>query len=335
MNSQSISFYFTWILRSDNTGIKLREQNYDASLNPTFLRIHMNEFTAAILIIALLSPSAQDSTFEDRAVFRVQQTPASRYDPTLPGSPFGNWLTKIVGPESGVSWRLGECVDQNAAVSDWEQGVPACVEAIAILPDDRKVVAQIYVGSFKQGLSSMTRFHFAVIESDSQFQSVQRLSDLPQLLRVPSSAKSPTEGKRPNVVTLPQIRSNGAPQFYYANSPALLGPPQITPVETTDEPPAIPSPPKLSKVVAGYALTRVAAIYPPIAKQMKASGEVQVAITIDENGRVIEAKATSGHPALRPAAEEAAKKWVFKPASLDGKSMRQRDVLTFTFNLPK
>jgi protein TonB len=68
---------------------------------------------------------------------------------------------------------------------------------------------------------------------------------------------------------------------------------------------------------------------------MKASGEVQVAITIDENGRVIEAKATSGHPALRSAAEEAAKKWGFKPASLDGKPMRQRDVLSFTFNLPR
>jgi TonB family protein len=219
--------------------------------------------------------------------------------------------------------------------SEQEQGLPACVEATAILPDDRKVVAQIHVGSFKQGLSSMTRFHFAVIEIDSQFQSVQKLSDLAQLLRDTSSVKSPTEGKKPIAVTLPQIKSNGAPQFYYAKSPALLGPPRITPVQTTDEPPPAPSPPRMSKVVAGSALTRVAAIYPPIAKQMKASGEVQVAITIDENGRVIEAKATSGHPALRSAAEEAAKKWVFKPASLDGKPMRQRDVLTFTFNLPQ
>jgi TonB family protein len=294
----------------------------------------MNEIAAAIIIVALLCPSAQDSTFEDRAVFRVQQTPASRYDPTLPSRPFGIWLTQVIGPESGVSWHLGECVDQTATASDWEQGVPACVEATAILPGDRKVVAQILVGSFKQGLSSMTRFHFAAIESDSQFQSVQKLSDLPQLLRGPSFLKSPTEEKRPNVVTLPQIKSNGAPQFYYAKSPALLSPPQITPVETTDEPPPTPSSPKLSKVVAGYALTRVAAIYPPIAKQMKASGDVQVAITIDENGRVIEAKATSGHPALRAAAEEAAKKWAFRPASLDGKPMRQRDILTFTFNLP-
>jgi TonB family protein len=292
----------------------------------------MNGFIVAILLVTLLSASAQDSALEDRAVFRVQQTPASRYDPTLPGRPFGSWLSQVVGPQSGVSWRLGECVEQSGTASEWEQGVPACVEATAILPDDRKVVAQIHVGSFKQGLSMMTRFHFAAIENNSQFQSVQRLGDLPQLLRDQYSVKRPAEGKRANVVTLPQLRVNGAPQFSYAKSPALLSPPRITPVEVEDEPPPKPSISKASKVVAGYALTKVAPIYPPNARGMNASGAVKVAITIGENGRVIEAKAVSGHPALRSAAEEAAKKWVFRPASLDGVPMRQQDVLTFSFN---
>jgi TonB family protein len=292
----------------------------------------MNEFTTAILLVTLLSAFAQDSTLEDKAVFRVQQTPASRYDPALPSRPFGSWLTQVVGPQSGVSWRLGECVERNGAASEWEQGVPACVEATAILPDDRKVVAQIHVGSFKQELSASAKFHFAGVESDRQFHSVRRLSDLPQLMRDPSSVKEPDEGKKLSVVMLPQIRSNGAPQLYYAKSATLFGPPRIIPVETADEPPPKPASQKVSKVVAGFALTKVAPIYPPIAKQMNASGAVQVAITIGENGRVIEAKAISGHPALRSAAEEAAKKWVFRPASLDGKPMRQQDVLTFSFN---
>jgi hypothetical protein len=156
----------------------------------------MNEFTTVILLLALFGASAQDSTLEDKAVSRVQQTPASRYDPTLPSSPFGNWLTKVIGPQSGVSWRLGECVEKIGTTSEWEQGVPACVEATAILPDDRKVVAQIHVGTFKQGLSAMTRFHFAAIENESQFQNLNRLSDLPQILRDPSSAKAPDEGKK-------------------------------------------------------------------------------------------------------------------------------------------
>ena len=299
----------------------------------------MNEFTTAILLVALIGASAQDSTLEEKAVNRVQQTPASRYDPTLPSRPFGGWLTQIVGPQSGVSWRLGECVEQNGTASEWEQGVPACVEATAILPDDRKIVAQILVGSFKQGLSSITRFHFAAIENESEFRRVGRLSDLPQLLRDPSSVKAPDEGKKLNVVTLPQIKSNGAPQFYYAKSAALLPPPQIAPVENAYEPPPPPTPavaPRVSKgVIQGDALVKAQPIYPSIAKQINAAGEVQVAIIISENGRVIEAKAVKGHPVLRAAAEDAARKWVFRPTLLDGKPVKQPGTLTFVFTPPR
>ncbi|HEU0185252.1 MAG TPA: energy transducer TonB [Blastocatellia bacterium] len=298
----------------------------------------MNEFTIAILLVALLGASAQDSTLEDKAVTRVQQTPASRYDSTLPSSPFGNWLNKVVGPQSGVSWRLGECVDRNGTASGWEQGVPACVEATAILPDDRKIVAQIHVGTFKQGLSGTTRFHFAVIESDSQFLSIRKLSDLPQLLRDPLSVKSPDEGKRPKIVTLPQIRLNLAPQLYYAKSPVILSPPMISPgPDESAPPPPKPEPPvRVSKGVSGGdVLSRTQAVYPSIARQVNASGEVIVSVTINEEGRVISARAVKGHSLLRRAAEEAAKKWVFKPTLLDGKPVRQTGNLTFIFTPPR
>jgi TonB family protein len=299
----------------------------------------MNELTTAFLLLALLGATAQDSTLEEKAVNRVQQTLASRYDPTLPSSPFGNWLTKVVGPQSGVSWRLGECVEQNGTASEWQLSVPACVEATAILPDDRKVVAQIHVGSFKQGLTAMTKFHFAVIENDTQFQNVRRLSDLPQLLRDPSSVKGPDEGKKLSVVMLPQIKLNGAPQLYYAKSAALLGPPRIAAAEISYEPPPPPTPspaPRVSKgVLTGEVVTKVQPTYPSIAKQINAGGEVQVAILINENGRVIEAKAIKGHPVLRAAAEDAARKWVFRPTLLDGRPVKQPGTLTFVFTAPR
>jgi TonB family protein len=298
----------------------------------------MNELTTAFLFLALLGATAQDSTLEEKAVNRVQQTLASRYDPTLPSSPFGNWLTKVVGPQSGVSWRLGECVERNGTSSEWDQGVPACVEATAILPDDRKVVAQIHVGSFKQ-LSVMTKFHFAVIENDSQFHSVRRLSDLPQFLRDPSSVKVGDEGKKQSVVMLPQLRLNGAPKFYYAKTAAPLSPPQIAPSEISYEPPPPPAPappPRVSKgVTTGEVVTKVQPTYPSIAKQINAAGEVQVAIVINENGRVIEAKAIKGHPVLRAAAEDAARKWVFRPTLLDGRPVKQPGTLTFVFTAPR
>lgn len=299
----------------------------------------MNEFAIVFLLVTLLGAPTQDSTLEEKAVNRVQQTPASQYDPTLPSRPFGNWLHQVVGPQSGVSWRLGECAEQAETASGWEMSIPACVEATAILPDDRKIVTQIFVGSFKQGLSGTTKFHFAVIENNSQFQSVLRLSELPQLLRQPYAAKRTDERKderkKPQVVTLPEIRMNDTPQLYYAKTPMLISAPE-TIQEAENKNPAPPPPTlilRVSKgVTAGNALTKASPVYPPIARQMKVSGEVQVEITIDENGRVIEAKAISGHPALRGAAEDAARKWVFRPMRIDGRSMKQRDVLTFNFN---
>jgi TonB family protein len=298
----------------------------------------MNEFTIAILLVALLGAPAQDSTLEEKAVIRVQQTPASRYDPTLPSRPFGNWFNQVVGPQSGVSWRLGECADHNGTAYGWEQGIPACVEATAILPDDRKIVAQIHVGSFKQGLSVTTKFNFAVIEEDNQFLSVQKLSDLPQLLKDPSSVGKLDEEKRQRAATLPQIKLSGAPQLYYAKAPVISSLPQMGPVEAENTPPPPkPAPPiRVSKGVStGEAITRAQPVYPPIARQVNASGEVNVAITINESGRVIEAKATKGHPLLRAAAEDAARKWVFKPTLLDGKPVRQTGTLTFVFTPPR
>src|SRR5215813_12685042 len=113
----------------------------------------MNAFTIAIALMALLSGAPQDLTLESKAVARVQQTPSSQYDPALPGRPIGSWFNLIVGPQSGVSWRLGECIEQAGAASSDTRDIPACVEATAILPNDRKIVAQFFVGFLKQGLS--------------------------------------------------------------------------------------------------------------------------------------------------------------------------------------
>jgi TonB family protein len=298
----------------------------------------MNEFTIAILFVALLGAPAQDSTLEEKAVIRVQQTLASRYDPTLPSRPFGNWFNQVVGPQSGVSWRLGECVDQSGTAYGWDQGIPACVEATAILPDDRKIVAQIHVGSFKQGLTVTTKFHFAVIENDSQFLSIRKLSDLPQFVKDPSFVAASDDVKRPKTVTLPQVKMNSAPQLYYARTPAIFAMPKmIMPGSENERLPPSPTPPvRVSKgVISGEALERVQPLYPAIARQANAAGEVVVQIIINENGRVIEAKSTKGHPLLRNAAEEAAKRWVFRPTLLDGKPVRQTGNLTFIFTPPR
>jgi len=67
----------------------------------------------------------------------------------------------------------------------------------------------------------------------------------------------------------------------------------------------------LGSVSWGDVIKKAQPRYPPQAKRVNAAGPVNVQITISETGRVIEAKATSGHPLLRNAAVEAARQWEF------------------------
>jgi protein TonB len=86
-------------------------------------------------------------------------------------------------------------------------------------------------------------------------------------------------------------------------------------------------------VVRGNAIIKAAALYPASAKKMQAAGSVQVQVMISEDGRVIEATSISGHPLLRSAAVDAARKWVFKPTMLNGIPVKVQSTLTFVFSL--
>jgi TonB family protein len=59
--------------------------------------------------------------------------------------------------------------------------------------------------------------------------------------------------------------------------------------------------------------SRVAPIYPEIARRMKISGVVKVEATVDAEGKVTEVKMISGNSLLAFAAEDAVRKWKFEP----------------------
>ena len=65
--------------------------------------------------------------------------------------------------------------------------------------------------------------------------------------------------------------------------------------------------------------TRIAPVYPELARRMKISGTVMVQVTVDSEGKVTDAKATSGNRLLAGAAEDAVRKWKFAPG--DGVSV--------------
>ncbi|WP_420237384.1 energy transducer TonB [Telmatobacter bradus] len=65
--------------------------------------------------------------------------------------------------------------------------------------------------------------------------------------------------------------------------------------------------------------SRVAPVYPEIAKRMKIGGEVKVEATVDATGKVTDVKAISGNHMLAVAAEDAVRKWKFESGAGDSK----------------
>lgn len=85
-------------------------------------------------------------------------------------------------------------------------------------------------------------------------------------------------------------------------------------------------------VVNGKAVNLVTPTYPAAAKAVRASGAVNVQVTIDENGNVISATAVSGHPLLRAAAVSAARSSKFSPTKLSGEPVKVTGVIVYNFN---
>lgn len=84
-------------------------------------------------------------------------------------------------------------------------------------------------------------------------------------------------------------------------------------------------------VVNGKAVNLVKPPYPPAARAVRASGTVNVQVTIDESGNVISASATSGHPLLKQAAEQAARSSKFSPTTLSGQKVKVTGIIVYNF----
>jgi TonB family protein len=84
-------------------------------------------------------------------------------------------------------------------------------------------------------------------------------------------------------------------------------------------------------VVDSVAISKPTPEYPTEARAAGAAGEVKVKIVFDEAGRVIWAKAVSGHQLLHRAAEEAARQTKFEPVKLSGKPVRAAGTLIYKF----
>jgi len=298
-----------------------------------------------------MNEASQIESFEKKALSSVQKMSASDLDAKLAGSPFASWFKEIIGPKAGVIWQLTECGERIVAPDEPGHDLLACAEINAHLPDGRRVFVAISVGTFKKGLDGKPAFFGAAIEQGLQLYPVRRLSDLPEMLRAPRSLSDGLpEGRiatntSDRIVNPPMIKADPAPIMAPVQDANIFSLPSNLPPadeglsQPPPPPPAAPIPPpspqepeKVSESeLQSRAITRVKPPYPPSAKKMNATGTVEVEITISEAGLVVEATAISGHFTLRNAAVEAARKWVFKPAILNGVPASMKGVMTFVF----
>ncbi|HXG83450.1 MAG TPA: energy transducer TonB [Pyrinomonadaceae bacterium] len=131
-----------------------------------------------------------------------------------------------------------------------------------------------------------------------------------------------------------------------SNAPPLPTPaaprPTATPILPPPPPPARPTPsdtpdasrPVNAGVLNGRAVNLPKPAYPPIARQMGASGQVAVQILIDESGNVKSAKATSGNALLRAPAEAAARQSKINPVKIGDRNVQAVGILLYNFVNP-
>jgi TonB family protein len=84
-------------------------------------------------------------------------------------------------------------------------------------------------------------------------------------------------------------------------------------------------------VLNGRAVNLATPSYPQMARQMHASGQVMVEVAVDESGRVVAAKAVSGNPLLRSAAESAARQSRIIPTRINNENVRTTGLLVYNF----
>ena len=150
-----------------------------------------------------------------------------------------------------------------------------------------------------------------------------------------NSAKKTSPVLPESKVTSDQLRGLGSVEAAATKSNAGV---QTAAVQLESEPPPPPAPRPILKPVSGgvlngTAMSLPAPTYPDTARRLRVSGVVIVEVVVDETGKVISAQATSGPPALRDVAVQAAMRARFSPTKLSGQPVKVAGSINYKFAL--
>jgi len=144
---------------------------------------------------------------------------------------------------------------------------------------------------------------------------------------VETTAQTPTVEKK---VETPSNETSVARQRIIAG--ANSGEKQADKAEQTTAKADDGEPMKVGSLVDA-ATSKVNPTYPQMARTARVAGVVKVEVVLDEQGAVAEIRNINGPQMLRRAAEDAVKRWKFKPFLRDGQPVRASGFVNFNFTL--
>ncbi len=103
------------------------------------------------------------------------------------------------------------------------------------------------------------------------------------------------------------------------------------PVVRRPDPP--PTRVRVSMLDAGFLVHRVQPVYPPLARQVRVQGPVELRAVISKSGEIQELRVISGHPMLTAAARDAVRQWRYRPYLLNGVAVEVETQVTVNFVL--
>ncbi len=115
-----------------------------------------------------------------------------------------------------------------------------------------------------------------------------------------------------------------------ASNPSAAAPRPTSPTVVSTDVPVQPV--EVGSLIA-KATERSNPPYPPMARAARASGKVTVYLQLDETGAITSVQRTDGPGMLRRAAEEAARRWKFRPTVINGQPVRVSGYVSFNFTL--
>lgn len=177
-----------------------------------------------------------------------------------------------------------------------------------------------------------------VTERAEAMLSVNHPEVVPEAISATPSKNPPLpEGRGPVFITGRNREAGGGPVGPGTTGGTPAGQPrQIVVLPDDPPPPPTPAPPKvlkISTILNSRALSLPTATYPALARNIRLQGTVVVQVLIDEEGKVISAKAVSGHPILVPEAVKAAARARFSPTVLGDQKVKVSGVITYNFVL--